>query len=245
MKHAVYGAILATVLAGGAHASVIDFETLPGGSTPMEGFIVPPLTYQFDTILGPNTNSATFTSSVGLGIAEVGVGPDQDPFGFFPADTPSPSDAFGSFFLTSALQTVSDLTITYLNPISGLNFDLGDVDGLQQGASNVEVFTVTFRDVDGNTIATRQVRGDQTFEGQPTGNQSVVNVSFDAGAEIVKSIFIQGTTVGGTRLIGIAFDNFDPDEPTDPSVIPVPPTLPLIAAGIGALALLRRRKTAA
>jgi hypothetical protein len=251
VKHAVYGAILATALAGGAHAatlpdSFIDFEVFPDLSTPVEGNVpaaFDPLRYEFP--LGGGTNAVTFSSQGPLGFAEVG---GDTAFGFnsvFGNDTPNPADAFGSFFLTSELQPVSTLLITYDDPIGALNFDLGDIDSGQNPGS-VEIFTIQFRDAADNVLATRQVRGDQTFQGQATGDGSVVNVSYTSGSNNIKSVFITGGTEGNVRRVGIAFDNFDPDSASEPpNVIPVPPTLPLIAAGIGALALLRRRKTAA
>jgi len=250
VRNVVCGAILATALAGGAHAatlpdSFIDFEVLPDLSNPTEGPLpaaFDPLRYEFPSGLG--TNAVTFSSTGALGIAEVG---GDTAFGFnsvFGNDTPDPSDAFGSFFLTSELQTTSTLEIVYDTAIGALNFDLGDVDsGRQEGS--VEIFTIQFLDAGDNVLATRQVRGDQTFQGQATGDGSVVNVSYTSDSNNIKSVFITGGTEANVRRVGIAFDNFDPDSASDPSVIPVPPTLPLIAAGIGALALLRRRKSAA
>ncbi|MEM1428060.1 MAG: hypothetical protein AAGG09_01235 [Pseudomonadota bacterium] len=228
------GLVLAAMgvsIAGGAHAALIDFETLPDGSIPTEGFVTQPLEYEFGT--GPEANKLTFTSDSGIGIAEVG-GPT---FGFFPFDTPAPSDAFGDFFLTTALSQVSDLTITYETAITALNFDLGDVDR-NRADSTVEEFTVIFRDEGGNALETFFIDGNDPL----AGDQSVVNVSFESTEANIKSVFIEGTTAGGTRLIGIAFDNFDPDDPAPPPVIPLPGTLPLAAAGLGALLVLRRRR---
>ena len=231
LKVLASASVAAALIGGAAGASVIDFETLPGGGMPSEGPIASPLTYAL------GTNQLSFSSTVGLGIAEVGGSP---PFGFFPEDTPDPATAFGQFFLTTQLAETSDLTVSYLNPVTGFNFDLGDVDGRQDdpsGGTQVETFTIEVRDTSNAVLDTIVVTGDTPG----AGDQSVYNVSYSSGSANIGSIFIEAT-VPSTRKIGIAFDNFDPDSPTP---VPLPHTLPLLMAGFGAFAFVRRRKRAA
>ena len=68
------------------------------------------------------------------------------------------------------------------------------------------------------------------------GNAAVTRIGFSGLSGLISKIDITGTTSGGTRNIGIAFDNFQHDgrhDHADPS-----------AAARGALCLLRARRNA-
>lgn len=222
MKFKAISAFLAAVmLSGAAHAAVLDFET---------GYIA-----DITAINGDEFEAAfgvSFASSGGLNIVKVG-GPTN---GFVPNDTPVPADAFGSFFLTSDFGRVTDLSITFTTAVSEASFDVADIDG---SGSELEVFTFTARDADDNVLATKTVDGDDA----DAGNAAVTRIGFSGLTGLISKIDITGTTSGGQRLIGIAFDNFNTTVDTT-TPVPLPAGLPLAAAAVAMLGALRMRRGA-
>jgi len=198
-------------------AGVIDFEDQPFGNLPGALTI----------------GDVTFSSPGTLNIVDVNDSQGDNRNGFVPNDNPNPVDALGERFLATAFATVSRLVVTYGTPVTGLNFDLADIDG---SGDNTEVFTITARDADDNVLVTEVL----TPASPGAGDRNVVNVSF-ASTTPISSFEVEGTTEGGQRLIGIAFDNFDPTMPSM-SAVPVPAGLPLLLGGLGAFAWMRRRQ---
>jgi len=209
-----------TVSAATAQASLLDFET---------GF-----TAEQTTITGTEFESAfgvTFTSQV-LKIARVGGTTN----GFVPNDTPNPADALGGFFLTSDFGKITTLNIDFTTAVSEASFDVADIDG---SGKNLEVFTFTALDGMGNTLQTKTVNGQDAN----AGDAIVTRIGFSGLSGLIKGINITGTTAGGNRNIGIAFDNFNTTMDTT-TPIPLPAGAPLVLAGMGALAALRARRKA-
>lgn len=207
------------IAASTAQASFLDFET---GYT---GDITAIVGDEFESGFG-----VTFSSPNGLNIVKVG-GPTD---GFVPNDTPDPADAFGEFFLTSDFGTVTSLFIDYTDAVAAASFDVGDIDG---SGSNLEVFTFLAKDSGGNVLDTRTVDG---FDPE-AGDAAVTRIGFSGYSSLISRIEISGTTSGGSRLIGIAFDNFNTTVDTT-TPVPLPAGLPLAAAGLAALSLLRARR---
>lgn len=212
--------------ATGAAASLINFET-PATGGGAAGSV------------GSNSltvGDVTFTSNGDLAIAEVG-----DPLEGFvndtlEDDTPNDPGALGTFFLTTALRKTSVLDIDYANPVSGLNFDLVDIDGSQ--INQPEQFVIRFFDENDVELVglAKTFTGDT---GNPdTGDGVLTNVSVSS-MTLIGRVSIEGTRPTGTADVGIAFDNFDVDSPAP---IPLPAGLPLLAGGLGAMAWLRRRQ---
>jgi hypothetical protein len=126
--------LLAAAVAAGlalpASAAILDFETGFSGNK---------------TILSNPQAFAgfgvTFASTGGLNVVQVG-GPTD---GFVPNDTPSVAGALGSYFLTSDFAQITDLTITYDMAVTAASFDVADIDGLQDGVNQEEIFTFKAR----------------------------------------------------------------------------------------------------
>lgn len=210
-----------TFSAVAANAAILDFETgFSGDETPIVG----------NEFVGGF--DVTFSSPNGLSIVEVGGNTD----GFVPNDTPNPPDAFGDYFLTSDFGTVTSLTINYGTAVAAASFDVADIDG---SGNDLEVFTFIARDTGGNVLDTQVVDGNNPL----AGDAAVTRIGFSGLAGLISEIEISGTTAGGTRFIGIAFDNFDTMADTT-SPIPLPAGAPLALLGLGALGALRARRKA-
>lgn len=208
--------------AGVASAAILDFET---------GYTAEKTAITGDEFLA--AFGVTFSSPGGVNIVKVG-GPNTN--GFVPFDTPNPADAFGSYFLTSDFSAVTALTIDYAVPVSAASFDVADIDG---SGSNLEVFTFTALDAGGAVLASRVVQGDDPL----AGDAVVTRIGFSGLTGLISKIDITGTTSGGTRLIGIAFDNFNTTVDTT-TPVPLPAGLPLAAAAVAMLGALRMRRCA-
>ena len=222
MKFKAFSACaVAIAMSGAANAAILDFETgYTADKTAIAG-------NEFEALFG-----VVFASSFGVNIVKVG-GPTN---GFVPNDTPVPADAFGAFFLTSNFSKVTDLSITYTSAVSEASFDVADIDG---SGSDLEVFTFTALDADNNVLASKIVDGNDP----DAGDAAVTRIGFSGLSGLISKIDITGTTAGGTRDIGIAFDNFNTTVDTT-TPVPLPAALPLAAAALGALGLLRARRDA-
>lgn len=211
MKTLITTAAVAALALGSANAALVDFESAGPEGTP---------------VLPSDFNSAgiSFTSSDGLQI--VGVGAPM--IGFRPDDIVEPNGAFGDFFLgTDFDDAQTDLTITYLNAVDALSFDLADID-------DDEVFTIDVFGTDGALLTTQTIRA-----GDPgTGNQQVVRVGFSDLGAMIAQVVINGERSSGR--LGIAFDNFQTS--TNTAAVPLPAAAPLFLAGLGGIAAYRRRR---
>ncbi|QIE41051.1 VPLPA-CTERM sorting domain-containing protein [Meridianimarinicoccus aquatilis] len=219
MNKTFFIAAAAFLFAGTAQAALLDFETgYAGNKTAIVGD-------EFEAAFG-----VTFSSAGGLNIVEVG-GPAD---GFVPGDTPDPVDAFGSYFLTSGFGTVTQLVIDYTLGASEASFEVGDIDG---SGSDLEEFTFVAKDEFGNVLSSQFVDGNDA----DAGDAAVTKIGFSGLSGLISKIEITGTTFGGTRKIGIAFDNFNTTLDTT-TPVPLPAALPLAIAGVGALGFVRSRR---
>jgi len=204
---------------GAAHAALLNFED--------EG-------YTGNTVdLGNSAAFAafdvTFKSDNGLFAVKSGGPADA----FVPNDTTNPAGQFDDYFLSSDFGTRTELSILYGTGVAEASFEVADIDG---SGTDLEVFTFTAFDATDAVLKTLTVTGDDT-----TLDGEVTPIGFSDVGGLIQRIDIVGTTEGGTRKIGIAFDNFNTDvDVTTP--IPLPAGLPLAAAALGALGLLRARR---
>jgi len=161
----------------------------------------------------------------------------------------------GSFFLGGinfdGTQNI-ELDVDYDSPTAALSFDIIDIDQRFDDAGNLtalEQFTITYFDSSSNQI------GQQIFTAgdDDTGDGIVTDVSFGSldAVNFASRFEIRGQLIDPDTeervngAIGIAFDNFDTQNPDPPdTVIPVPSALPLFLTGLAGLGFVgwRRRK---
>lgn len=234
---------MALFLPVGAHAGIIDFETVPGG-TPSDQLAI---TSQYQSAFG-----VTFGLSPGgsptlekTGDSDVGNGFRNDQLGLFDKAAAGYESVLGNCFLRMgttelASSPVPILRIDYASPVSGCSANIWDIDGWQgtewnsgTEQSKIEAFDSssalleTILSPEGSAIDATSLDGKPWtwYFSRPTADISRIDISF---------------TGSKTAGIGLAFDNFSPTAP-----IPEPSTfaLLLLAAGTGAVALRKRRKS--
>lgn len=208
-----------TLTVGTAQAALLNFES--------QGYVGDKVALGTDEAFGGF--DVTFESANGLFAIKSG-GPGD---AFVPNDTTNPAGQFGDYFLSSNFGKKTELSITYGTAVSAASFEVADIDG---SGTNLEEFTFTAFDALNTVLKTLTVTGnDTTLDGEVTA------IGFSNLGGLIQRIEIVGTTAGGTRDIGIAFDNFNTTvDVTTP--IPLPAGLPLAAAALGALGLLRARR---
>ena len=222
LKNLAVSTLVASGFAVAANATVLDFEGLYSGNVKALG-----------TEEAFGGAGITFSSSKELFAVKTGSPRD----GFVPNDNPLPIGVFGDYFLTSDIGQVTELNIKYDAAVDAASFDMADIDGLQDGDDQQEIFTFMLFLNDVQVGATRTVK-----DGDPgTGDRNAVTIGF-SGLGQFDEIRISGTTEGGQRAIGIAFDNFNT---TVDTTIPLPAAAWMLLAGIGGLGAVARRKKSA
>lgn len=203
-----------------ASAGLINFESVPNGGTPTEGYAI---SNQFESLYG-----VRFSMESGPGplLAAIG-GPETGFLGYdnIP-DQPAPSANAGSFFLTDdgvVGAPPSALIIDYVTPVSAASAAILDID--QQ-----EGWQIDARDKDGNIIDTMQLN----YLSTGAGNGLATYWLFSHQANDIYSIRISyiGLTQKG---VGLAFDNFWTDS-IRPNVevtsTPEPGSMALLGTGV-------------
>ena len=204
-----------------AHAVLIDFESIPGGS-PYEGLSIS------DQFL--STAGVSFSLEGGGFPVLAEVGDPRTAFG--PSDTPAEGQNIGSFFLTDTGSLSSDtppaVIISYSTPTAIASGVLLDID-FNEG------WTIEAYDSTGVLLDTITLNS-----GDPgTGNALAAPWIFEHPTNDISSIRLSGIRPGGAGLFGLGFDNFET------GVIPEPCTGLLLGVGMSMLALRRRSKYAA
>jgi len=202
-----FGRIINNTISGSGTAaitqlsSLIDFETLPGG-TPAEGT---PIDTQFQA-----THGVTFIYEDGTFpiLAQVGA-PET---AFFQDDTVDPAIAsqVGQFFLTDPDGTIagptSSLLVQYSPPTGSASGAILDIDGASTGGALAgdEQWTIEAIDASGAVLQTVVLTA-----GDPgTGDGTASAWSIDVGVAAISQIRFSSTGDAPASASGFAMDNF-------------------------------------
>ncbi len=222
-----------------ANASVIDFETVPGGAPSDQHAIS--TQYQADY-------GVTFSLEGGGTPYLEQTGASDSGHGFWNAEVSSYDieasgyeGGLGNYFLRFGTTTFSNapgpiLIIDYDSPVSAASAQIWDIDAASTGNSGYEAWKTTARDISGGVI-------DTIFspigisEALPESlNAKPWTWSFDHTSNDIYSIAIEFD--GTAAVVGLAFDNFSPAT----AAVPVPAALWLFGSGLVGLAGIARRK---
>ncbi|MEM1424178.1 MAG: MYXO-CTERM sorting domain-containing protein [Planctomycetota bacterium] len=233
------------VLAAGASAQVIDFETTPAGLLPTDNAFLDRTAQYFSD--GVGVSFGFDTTNDGLADTDAAfeaVGDEPSgPEGFFstlgPQDRDTEAPAFagglGGFFLRTPNDVLdnddpSTFVITYDTAVAELSGEIWDIDGRENGT--FEQWRVRAFNASGSQVAS-QDSPVGIFQGDPGTLDSapwMFNLSSGAGITRVTIEYI-----GDADGVGLAFDNYNATQ------VPTPGAGALALAGL-AIAGRRRRK---
>lgn len=221
MLRAISAAAVSLLIAGGAHANVVDFED--------EAPLSPDPTNESTSY---SNGGITFDSLDGNDLFLVQTGTPTN--AFVPNDDPSPGGAFGEVFLTGDFIANSAMGLTFDKDLNSISFDIADIDGSGEQA---EIFTFEFL-FNGSSLSTITKQAGVDAD---TGDGVITPISF--GGQRFDQVLITNRTVGeadGSNRpnIGWGIDNINA------SPVPVPAGVVLLVSGLGGLAFMRRRKSA-
>ena len=181
---------------------LIDFETLPDGSTPYDGMVV-----------SNQWESMGVKFRLGNGALPILATPGGTNWAFFgpPNSTtqnqPAIGENVGRFFLTDKTTgQPRNLIIEYSSPVTGASGVILDID-------HKDAWTIEPRDIDGNILSNDVVTLD--INSSNAGDGVATPWSVKAATPEIYSIRIRYT--GNSTTPGLAFDNFSPT-----NVLPIP-----------------------
>ncbi|MBC7783052.1 MAG: hypothetical protein H7144_04360 [Burkholderiales bacterium] len=219
-----------------AGAQVIDFETLPGGSSTDNLAISNQYQASFGVSFALDTNLDGLPDAA-LPIMEASGGLDPTS-GFFnqtsglddTAEATFTSQLANFFLRGDAAGAPVNLVITYNSPVSSAGGEIWDIDGASQASERWQVKALSGIGV-GSTLVTGALSPngiDSTLDGKPWAFtlNAPTGLTFD---HIV--LQFSGTKTSG---IGLAFDNFTP-------LLPEPASIGLLALCAGAMTRRRGR----
>lgn len=213
--------LCACLVSPNAYSLLIDFETVPGVSTPAEGLAIGT---QYAATAGVTFMLEDGTLPL---LAEVG----SPRTAFAPSDLPADddADAIGQFFLTDdgllLGEDPSPLIVAYSTPTSSASGVVLDIDFNEQ-------FEIEARGFDGSVLETLIIQA-----GDPeTGNREATPWAIQRVAADIYSIRFVGTRTASGGF-GLGFDNFDTGV-----VIPVPAAAWLFGSALGLLGWVRRKR---
>jgi hypothetical protein len=238
----VLSLVVAVSFSGSASAQLIDFETVPGGVSADQL----PISNQYQSLYG-----VTFSTVNPSGVPYLEAVGNADPgYGFYRSiggdydqgRSQNEANQLKSFFLrfgtgNGYANQLTQLLITYTNPVSAASAQIWDIDANSNG---YEQWLVQARDAGNNVIGSASspigISGNDpaSLDGLPW------TWSFNEATADIYSITLDyvGTKQTG---IGLAFDNFNTSDPA-PTPTPEPSTALLFGAGFIALIGLKLRK---
>jgi len=208
--------LLVAALLGPAQADVIDFESGFSNQQSVSDVITATNTVTFS--VGPARTPAY--------IAQVGLPTTA----FVLKDTPADTSVSGSFFLTDEYDGPSatlDYYLSFATPVSNLSLNLYDYRALDGGPRVGDRAILTVYDQNHNVVGTDVFTINTILI--PNGNVVLLSVQDPTAAIWLASLeFSRGDV--GTGIDNITF-----------TTVPLPPALLLMGAGLGLLALRKRR----
>ena len=220
-------------------ASLINFETLPDGTTPSKGLAI---SNQFEQSHGVTFSLGDGSSPI---LAKVGEG---KPLAFESRygngrNRPAPGQDIGQFLLTDNFDISGrpqPLLITYSSPVSGASGELLDID---QSSIGNERWLIEALDNFGNPLDSIELQSGPRID--ETGDGIATFWSFSRESEDIFSIRMSFTG-SKTTGIGLGFDNFSPagEPPISPEPVPEPSSLLglFVFGAFGASSLLKRKQ---
>lgn len=218
--------------------------------------------YQFSDGVIFNTDFNGNTPKIG-GFNDAGVegyvynpiSGQNDPDTFRPG-LPTEGLTSGRRFITDIIgikPTSAALSVSYVNPVASLSFDLLDIDGYQtfldqSGGSTIESYLIEIFNSSNVLLDSISVSAGVALSGVPTGVDSfgktvgdgiVSRFGFARGVNEITYLKITGSRPAGG--FGLAFDNFATDSFTNN--VPEPASLALLGTGLLGMAFARRRKS--
>ena len=207
------------VSAYAANAQSIDFETLPAGGSTIDQ---QPISTQYEPDFGVTFDLVDPATLVSIGsplIAKVGA-PTTAFVGCGP-DTPLDGEGVGDSFLTDDSQITNQtgtLLLTYTSPVAQAAGAVLDVDrrpGLTYEEWTIEALDATMAVID-TVVLTAPFGTSQCGGSNGSGDARAMGFLFDHPTPDIHFILIRYTGTAGN--IGLAFDNFSPDQiPPAPS----------------------------
>lgn len=178
----------------GHSAQLIDFESVPDGSTPFDGMVV-----------SNQWQSFGVTFSFENGSYPILATPNGTNFAFYypnftTRNRSAPGENIGRFFLTDTASGVPPgLIVQYSSPVLSASGMIIDIDGN-------DAWAIEPRDVNTNIITNAVVTLNTTSFNAGDGKATPWTV---ASTQNIHSIRIRYTTATGGN-VGLAFDNFSP-----------------------------------
>ncbi len=230
-------------LSNASNASVIDFETVPGG-TPSDQLAI---STQYRAIYGVTfslerggTDTTPYLEQTGT--SDAGHGFWNAAANTFDTEATGYEGELGNYFLRFGTSTFSDtpgpiLIITYDTPVSAASAQIWDIDAAPPTSPNgYEAWTITARDIGGVVIDTINSPVGINENLSESLNAKPWTWSFDHEQNDIYSIAVEFS--GTASIVGLAFDNFSPAT----AVVPLPAAGLLFGTGLISIIAVARRK---
>lgn len=227
-----------------SNASIIDFETVPGG-TPSDQLAISTQYQAFYGVTFSLERGGTDTTPYleQTGTSDAGHGFWNAAANTYDTEAVGYEGELGDYFLRFGTSTFSDtpgpiLIITYDTPVSAATAQIWDIDAAPPNNPNgYEAWTITARDMTDGVIDTINSPIGINENLPESLNAKPWTWSFNHTSNDIYSIAIEFS--GTASKVGLAFDNFSPAT----SAVPIPAAVWLFCSGlIGLIGIARRKK---